>query len=189
MAVPRGAKLADYIGQEPEKAGAFDGLRQLALLLRRNGGDSRRDDLAALRNIAREETGVLVIDFGRVRAGKRAGFAATKERPAGRGGRCHQEPASSIATVSSRGRLGALSPRSGRGPRPRSPRSWRSPRSSSSRLRIIADEPCSRASTRTVMKRMTSSLMPICRSISASAAGGASMFKSEKCALRFFLIR
>src|SRR4029077_12841818 len=84
-----GAKLADYIGQKPEKAGAFDGLRQLSLHLGRNGGDSRRDDLAALGNVAREETGVVVVDFGRVRAGKRAGFTATKERPARRGRGCH----------------------------------------------------------------------------------------------------
>src|SRR6202023_1624563 len=111
-----GAKLTDYIGQKPKKAGTFDGLRQLALLLGRNGGDSRRDDLAALGNVAREETGVLVINFGRVRAGKRAGFAAAKERSARRGGGCHQEVASSLITVSSRGRLGALSPRSVRGP-------------------------------------------------------------------------
>src|ERR1700731_3290479 len=97
-----GAKLTDYVGQKPKKAGTFDGLCQLALLLGRNGGDPRRDDLAALRNIAREETGVLVIDFGRVRAGKRAGFAAAKERPAGRGGGCHQELPSSLAAVSSR---------------------------------------------------------------------------------------
>ena len=39
------------------------------------------------------------------------------------------------------------------------------------------------------MKRMMSSLMRICRSISATAAAGASMFSSVKCALRFFLMR
>jgi hypothetical protein len=42
--------------------------------------------------------------------------------------------------------------------------------------------------TEPVRKRMISVEMPMRRSISATAAGGASMFRSEKCALRFFLI-
>jgi hypothetical protein len=43
----------------------------------------------------------------------------------------------------------------------------------------MAEGPSSSSSTRIVMKRMTSSLIDIWRSISATAAGGASMLSSE----------
>ena len=53
----------------------------------------------------------------------------------------------------------------------------------------MAEGPSSSSSTLMVMKRITSSEIVIWRSISATAAGGATMLSSEKCALRFFLMR
>src|SRR5581483_9930443 len=72
------------------------------------------------------------------------------------------------------------SSRSPRGPRSRSPRGPRSPRSSRSRplLCSMADGPSSSASTRTVRWRITSSWMRMLRSISITAAAGASMLIS-----------
>src|SRR5579863_998841 len=146
--------LADHVGQQPEKAGALDRLGQLTLL----GGGDRRDagghDLAALGDVARQQAGVLVVDLRRIGTGKRAGLAAAEKRAAG-GGRHQKAP----AWASSRGRRGGRSgrsPRGGRGP----PKPPRSSRSASSRLRNIAEGPASCSPTRTVMKRMTSSLWP-----------------------------
>src|SRR5688572_30666086 len=67
---------------------------------------------------------------------------------------------------------------------PKPPRSPPKPPRSSSRsrerlCRTMAEGPSSSSSTRIVMKRMTSSLIDIWRSISATAAGGASMLSSE----------
>src|SRR5262245_65498679 len=42
--------LLDHVRQQAEKARALDGLRELALLFRRNGGDAARYDFAALRS-------------------------------------------------------------------------------------------------------------------------------------------
>src|ERR1043166_2693600 len=63
----------------------------------------------------------------------------------------------------------------------------RLPRSRSC-LRIITDGPLSSSSTRTVMKRMTSSLIAVWRSSSATTPAGASRCSMTKCALRFFWI-
>jgi len=59
-------------------ARTLDGLAEFALLLGRNGGDARGDDLAALRDIALEQTGIFIIDARSILAGKGAGFAATE---------------------------------------------------------------------------------------------------------------
>src|SRR5688572_5881029 len=72
--------LADHVGQETQKARALDGLRQLALLLRRHRGDAARHDLAALGHIALQEPRVLVVDLRSVGAGERAGLAPAEER-------------------------------------------------------------------------------------------------------------
>src|SRR5215218_7545205 len=72
--------LADHVRQEAEEAGALDRLGELALLLGRHRRDARRHDLAALRNIAREQLGVLVVDLRRVRARERTSLPAAEER-------------------------------------------------------------------------------------------------------------
>src|SRR5215204_4016729 len=58
--------LPDHVGQEPEEAGALDRLGELALLLCGHRRDPRGHDLAALRDVAREELRVLVVDLRRV---------------------------------------------------------------------------------------------------------------------------
>src|SRR5262249_24782210 len=63
-----------------EEARALDGAGQFALLLGRHGRDAGRHDLAALRDVARQQPGVLVVDLGRVAAGERAALAAPEER-------------------------------------------------------------------------------------------------------------
>src|SRR5262249_52271990 len=73
--------LADHVGQQSEKAGAFDGPRQLPLLLGGNRGNPTRHDLAALGHVALQEPHILVVDLRRIGAGKRAGLAAAKEWP------------------------------------------------------------------------------------------------------------
>src|SRR5256885_11347847 len=47
--------LTDDVGQETQEARALDGLRQLALLLRRHRRDPARHDLAALGDVRSEE--------------------------------------------------------------------------------------------------------------------------------------
>src|SRR5690606_11289820 len=74
------------IGQQGEEAGALDGPGQFALLLRRDGGDTGGDDLAALGDIALQQTHVLVVDGGRVLARERADLAAAEKRFGGHGG-------------------------------------------------------------------------------------------------------
>src|SRR3712207_3352962 len=71
--------LVDDVGQQAEEAGALDRLGELALLLGRHGRDPGRHDLAALRDVAREQLHVLVVDLRSVRAGERAGLAPTEE--------------------------------------------------------------------------------------------------------------
>src|SRR5437016_133294 len=149
------APLFHDVGKQAEVARALDRARKLTLLLGRDRGDARRDDLAALRDEALEQADVLVIDDRRVLAREGAGFAAAEE--------C----AGHYSTSSSRARNSVRSPRS-----PRSPRGPRS-RSLSPR-RIIADGPFSCSSTLMVRKRITSSLMFDWRSSSAIAGAGAS---------------
>src|SRR4029079_13415835 len=150
--------LLHDVGKQADVASALDGARELALLLGRDGGDARRDDLAALRDEALEQAHVLVIDLRRVLAREGAGLAAAEKR------------AGHYSTSSSRARKLGRSSRS-----PRSPRSPRGPRSRSlSPRRIIADGPFSSSSTRMLRKRITSSLMFDWRSSSAIAAAGAS---------------
>src|SRR5215831_16542547 len=75
-----GYSSAQHVGQEPEEARALDRLRELTLLLRRDGRDARRHDLAALGDEALQEADVLVVDLRGIRARERAGLAATEER-------------------------------------------------------------------------------------------------------------
>src|SRR5438105_9091560 len=82
---PRRACLVHHIREEAEEPGPLDRPRQLALLLRRDRGDAARHDLAALGDEALQQADVLVVDLRRVRAGERAGFAASEKRPAGDG--------------------------------------------------------------------------------------------------------
>src|SRR2546426_4202087 len=84
VAAPR---LLHHVGKQAEKARPLDRPRQLTLLLGRHRGDAARHDLAALGDKALQQSHVLVVDLGRVRAGERAGFAAAKERPPRRRGR------------------------------------------------------------------------------------------------------
>jgi hypothetical protein len=78
--------LADHVGQEAQETGALDRIGEFTLLLRRNGGDTRGHDLAALGNVAREKTGVLVVDLRCARPGERAGLSAAKEGAASASG-------------------------------------------------------------------------------------------------------
>src|SRR6188472_1587258 len=102
--------LFHEVGKKADVAGALDSLGQLALLLRGNRGDPRRDDLAALGDEPLEQADVLVIDPGRILAGKGAGLAAAEKCS------CHD-----YSPSSSRPRPGRPSPRPSRSPRP-SPR-------------------------------------------------------------------
>src|SRR6476661_187810 len=75
--------LLDDVGEQAEEARALDGLGQLALLLGGNRRDARGNDLAALGDVAREQTRVLVIDLRRVRAREGAGLATAEEGATG----------------------------------------------------------------------------------------------------------
>src|SRR6478609_8180609 len=152
----RSGELADHVGQQAEEAGALDRLGEFALLLLADGGDARRHDLAALGNVALQQTHVLVVDLGRVGAGEGAGLAAAMERAPGRD-LVDVDHYSAAPSTASRGRRGGRSSRSPneRGPRSRSPKP-RSPRSErSSRFCSMAETPSSCASTLMVMKRNT----------------------------------
>src|SRR6201991_1924736 len=116
--------LLHYVRQETQEAGALDRLGEFALLLLADGGDARRHDLAALGNVALQETHVLVVDLGRVGAGERAGLAAAVERAPGRD-LVDVDHYSAPPSKPSRGRRGPRSPPS-RSPKERGPRSPRS---------------------------------------------------------------
>src|ERR671933_2049781 len=75
--VPSGS--AGDVGQEGQLAGALDRLRQLPLLLRRDGGNAPRHDLAPLGDEALEQLHVLVVDLRRVGVRERARLAAAEE--------------------------------------------------------------------------------------------------------------
>src|SRR5262249_16832481 len=162
----------DEVGQEGKEAGALDRLGELALLLGGHGRDAAGHDLAALRDEALQQSHILVVDLGRIGARERAALALTGE------GTTLGAHSSSPGPGGS-----ASSPKRGRSRRgPRSPqRSPRSPpgRSDLSALRCMtAEGPSSSSSTRTVRKRMMSSLIDIVRSSSFTAAGGASRLRS-----------
>src|SRR3546814_4123224 len=72
---------------------ALDRLGELALLLGRNGGDARRDDLAPLGDEALEQAYVLIIDDGSVLAGERAALAAAEKWA------CHMSDPSRLAVA------------------------------------------------------------------------------------------
>src|SRR3546814_18773175 len=72
---------------------ALDRLGELALLLGRNGGDARRDDLAPLGDEALEQAYVLIIDAGSVLAGERAALAAAEKWA------CHMSDPSRLAVA------------------------------------------------------------------------------------------
>src|SRR5947209_5004391 len=71
--------LFHEVREKAEVPGALDGARELALLLGRDRGDARGDDLAALGDEPLEQAHVLVIDLWRVLAGEGAGLAAAEE--------------------------------------------------------------------------------------------------------------
>src|SRR5687767_4792221 len=77
----RALSSADHVRQEAQEAGALDRLGQFALLLGRDRGDAAWHDLAAFRNIALQQTRILVIDLRCARAREGAGLAPAKERP------------------------------------------------------------------------------------------------------------
>src|SRR5215208_6558608 len=196
------------IGQKAEKTRALDCPRELPLPFCAHRRDSARNDLAPFGNESRQKPDVLVVDLRCAFARERAALPAPEKWPACLSLLLGHYLLSTFGFVvcgasSLRGVRGGLSrggPRSLRSnlrPPPKPPRSPPNPRSppkpprsppkpprSSSRsrerlCRITADGPSSSASTRTVMNRITSSLIDICRSISATAAGGASMLSSE----------
>src|SRR3954447_18758417 len=111
----RSEDLANHVGQQAEETGALDRLGELALLLLADGGDARRHDLAALGDVALQETHILVVDLRRVGAGEGAGLAAAMERPARRD-LVDVDHYAAPPSAPSRGRLGGGSSRGGRSP-------------------------------------------------------------------------
>src|ERR1700744_593069 len=67
------------IGKQRHEAGALDRVRQGALVLGRDRGDARRNNLAALGNVTLQELHILVVDLGRVGAGEGIGLLAPEE--------------------------------------------------------------------------------------------------------------
>src|SRR5216683_2898342 len=164
-------RLGDEVGQERQETRALDRLGEFALLLGRHRRDAARHDLAALRDEALQKAHVLVVDLRRIGAGERAALAAAREGTAL--GAHSSSPTAATGAMASSPKRGR-SRRGGRSPQ-RSPRSPPG-RSDFSALRsMMAEGPSSSASTRTVRKRMMSSLIDIVRSISFTAADGASM--------------
>src|SRR5688500_14570530 len=109
------------IGQQGEKARTLDRPGELTLLLLAYRRYARRHDLAALGDIALQETHILVVDLRCVRAGERTGLAAAMERPPG-GNLIDVDHYSVPPSTASRGRRGPRSPPS-RSPNERGPRS------------------------------------------------------------------
>src|ERR1700722_8741745 len=73
------APLLHDIGKQRHEAGAFDRVRQLALILVGNRGDTAGHDLAALGDVTLQQLHILVVDLGRVGAGERIGLLAPEE--------------------------------------------------------------------------------------------------------------
>src|SRR5260370_40728148 len=82
LAIPV-ACLFHHVRQQSQEPCPLDGARQFALLVGRDRGYAARHDLAAFGNEALQQPHVLVVDLRGIRAGERARFAPTKERPAG----------------------------------------------------------------------------------------------------------
>src|SRR5215216_6711948 len=133
--------LLHDVGQQRQETGALERLGELELLLLADRRDARRHDLAALGDVALQQTHVLVVDLRGIGAGEGAGIAAAVERTPGRD-LVDVDHYSALPSTPSRGRRGPRSPRSPppppsrspklRGPRSRSPkRLERSPRSRS----------------------------------------------------------
>src|SRR5512137_85256 len=72
----------DGVGQERQHAGALDGGRHLALVLRAVAADPAGDDLAALGEEVLELPLVLVVDLGRLLGAEAADLAAAEAPPA-----------------------------------------------------------------------------------------------------------
>src|SRR4029078_8603624 len=149
--------LLEHVGQEGQEPRALDRPGELALLLGRHRRYARRHDLAALGNETLQQLHVLVVERRRVVARERAALAAAEKGTACRPtlSLSHQ-----LASLSSEKSISS-NPRPPVPPKPRPP-----PRSSRLPAFIMAEGPSSCFSTRTVMKRMTSSLIDIWRSIS-----------------------
>src|SRR3569833_2124759 len=101
--------LANNVRQQTQETRTLDGAREFTLLLCRYRSDAAWHDLAALRDVAHQQLGILVVDFRRIRPCERAGLAATEKRTAGTS--FSHGSYSSIAASSSRGRRGPRSPR------------------------------------------------------------------------------
>src|SRR5947209_19858016 len=96
--------LADHVIQQAEKPRPLDRAREFTLLLRRNGRDAARHDLAPFRDVTLQQLHVLVVDLRRVGAGERTGLTAAEERAASlRCGELHDAYSSAgAASASSR---------------------------------------------------------------------------------------
>ena len=81
---PQSPALADHVGQQAEEARALDRLGEFALLGRRDRGDARGHDLAALGDVARQQARVLIVDLRRVRR-RRTGRTCGGGRRGGEG--------------------------------------------------------------------------------------------------------
>src|SRR5580692_12034530 len=71
--------LADYVRQQAKEARPLDCLGKFALFLRRNRGNSARNDFAAFRHEPLQQLDVLVIDLGRIGAGEGTALAPAKK--------------------------------------------------------------------------------------------------------------
>src|SRR5713226_5217824 len=81
------------VGQQRQKARALDRHRELALIERFRAGDTARNDLAGLGDIALQGGEILVVDGLHAFGGEAAELLATREAaaaaPAGSSGHCH----------------------------------------------------------------------------------------------------
>jgi hypothetical protein len=75
--------LLQDVGKQAQKAGALDGLGELALLLGANRRDAAWHDLATLGNVTLQKAHILVINLGRTFTGEGAAFPAPEKGAAG----------------------------------------------------------------------------------------------------------